>query len=149
MPPIFSHSTPKKFALHDRNITDEQVRACAHKDGVICLNGVGLFIDGERHQASVSKLSDTMDYVAQLVGPRHVGIGLDYMVDGECMARYIRANARLYGGGKQYPSDGHIDFAPPSFLPEVSREMKRRGYSDEEVCGMLGENYLRVLEAQR
>lgn len=44
-PAIFSHSTPKKFAPHDRNITDAQIKACASKGGLICLNGVGLFID--------------------------------------------------------------------------------------------------------
>lgn len=145
-PPVFSHSTPKKFAPHDRNITDEQIRACASKDGMIGLTGVGLFMDAQLQKASASKLADTIEYVAQLVGPRHAGIGLDY-IDAECMARYIRANAAFYGGGNQYPADGYIDFAPPSVLPEVTDELTRRGYSDDEVRGILGENYLRVLDA--
>lgn len=146
-PPIFSHSTPKKFAPHDRNITDEQIRACAAKDGLIGLTGVGLFMDGEHKRASAAKLADTIEHVVQLVGPRHAGIGLDYVGDAETMAGYLRANAALYGGGNQYPRDGHMDFASPAILPEVANELSRRGFSDEEVRAVLGENYLRVLEA--
>jgi membrane dipeptidase len=146
-PPVFSHSTPRKFAPHDRNITDEQIRACAGKDGVVCLTGVGLFMDPQHGKPSVSKMTDTIDYVAQLVGPAHAGIGLDYVLDAESMARYLRANAGLYGGGGQYPADGRVDFAPPSILPQVTDELMRRGYSDAEVRGILGENYLRVLAA--
>lgn len=146
-PAVFSHSTPKRFAPHDRNITDEQIRACANKDGIVCLAGVGLFMDAEHKKASASKLADTIEYVAQLVGPRHTGIGLDYVIDPQSMARYLRANSMFYGGGDQYPADGYIDFAPPSMLQEVTDELIRRKYDEDEIRGILGENYLRVLDA--
>jgi len=148
-PPVFSHSAPKKFASHDRNLTDEQIRACASKHGVIGLPGLGLFLDPQHYKASVSKLADSIEYVIQLVGPRHAAIGLDYVIDVESMTRYVRANAALYGGGGQYPTDGHIDSLSPSSLPEVTNELLRRGYSEIEVRGVLGENYLRVLDANR
>jgi membrane dipeptidase len=144
-PPVFSHSTPKKFAPHDRNITDEQIRACAAKDGVVGLTGIGLFMDSRLQKATVSRLVDTIEYVAQQVGPRHAGIGLDYM-DAESMARYFREHPMLYHGGDQYPTDGYIDFAPPRVLPEVAEELCRRGYSEDECHGILGGNYLRVFE---
>lgn len=148
-PPVFSHSAPKKFAPHDRNITDEQIRACARKDGVIGLPGLGLFLDPQHYKASVSKLADAIEYVIQLVGPRHAAIGLDYVIDADSMGRYVRANAALYGGGGQYPTGPHIDCLPPSSLPEVSDELLRRGHSEIEVRGVLGENYLRILDANR
>jgi membrane dipeptidase len=147
-PPLFSHSTPKKFAPHDRNITDEQIRACAVKEGLVCLTGVGLFMDGVTRKASVARLADTIEYVTQLVGARHVGIGLDY-ANADDMARYVRANAALYGGGNQYPADGHIDFSPPSVLPRLADELSRRRHSDDDVRGILGGNYLRVLDANQ
>jgi membrane dipeptidase len=145
-PPVFSHSTPKKFARHDRNISDEQIRACAAKGGVICLTGVGLFMDEVEHKATASRMADTIEYVVQLVGARHVGIGLDY-IDAHAMARYIRNSSALYGGGTQYPADGYVDFAPPSILPEVTEELARRGHPDNEIRGILGVNYLRVFSA--
>jgi len=146
-PPVFSHSTPKKFAHHDRNITDEQIRACASKGGLIGLTGLGLFMDAQHRKATTLRLTDTIEYVAQLVGPQHAGIGLDYVPDAGSLARYIRANAATYGEGSQYPADGYIDFAPPSTLSGVADELNRRGYSDDEVRGILGSNYLRVLDA--
>lgn len=148
-PPVFSHSTPKHFAPHDRNITDEQIRACARKDGVICLSGVGLFMDVIEQKASASKLVDTIEYVAELVGPRHVGVGLDYIMDTELLARFIRSNPDVYGGGNQYPADGRIDFASPAVFMEIDAELRARGYADDDIRGVLGENYLRVLEANQ
>jgi membrane dipeptidase len=103
-------------------------------------------MDAQLQKATVSKLTDTIEYVTQLVGPGHAGIGLDYSIDAEGIARYLRANPGLYGGGGQYPVDCRIDFAPPSMLPEVTNELVRRGFTDAEVRGILGENYLRVLD---
>ena len=146
-PPIFSHATPRRFAPHARNVTDEQIRACACKDGVVCLSGVGLFMDGKHQQASVSKLADTIEYVCQLVGARHAGLGLDYCVDPDSMLRYVESNPGLYGGGLQYSTKRPFDFIAPAFLPELANELTRRRYTDEEVQGILGNNYLRALAA--
>lgn len=148
-PAVFSHSTPKKFAPHERNITDEQIRACASKGGIVCLTGLGLFMDPQSQKASPGRIADTIEYVAQLVGPQHAGIGLDYVIDAEAMAHYTRAHPEIYGGGGQYPPDRPIDFAPPATLVDVTEELMRRGYSEFDVRGILGENYLRVLDANQ
>jgi membrane dipeptidase len=145
-PAIFSHSSPKRFSGHDRNVTDEQIRACASTDGMVGLTGVGLFMDGDTRRASPSRLAETIDYVAQLVGARHVGIGLDYVADTTAMSSYLRKNAGLYGGGGQYPEET-LDFASPLVLIEVATKLTSRGYSAADVRGILGENYLRVMNA--
>ncbi len=146
-PPLFSHSTPPKFASHDRNITDEQIRACAAKGSVVCLNGIGLFMDATQRRASASRLADTIEYVVQLVGPGHAGIGLDYIFDTESMARYFRTNMQLYGDGSQYPGHGRVDCVAPSALPDVVNELVKRNYAGTDIQGILGLNYLRVLDA--
>lgn len=80
------------------------------------------------------------------MGPQHAGIGLDY-IDSDVMAKFFHKNKSLYSSGDQYPSDGHIDMLPPGALPEISNELTRRGYSEADVRAIIGENYLRVLQA--
>lgn len=146
-PPVFSHSTPQKFSTHARNISDQQIRACASKDGLVGLTGVSLFMDPADRSKIVSRLTDTIEYVVQLVGARHAGVGLDYVSHPGPLMRHLRANAGLYGGGKQYSTDEQIYFSAPSVLPQVAEELLRRRYSEIDVKGILGENYLRVWAA--
>ncbi|MFO8174941.1 MAG: dipeptidase [Longimicrobiales bacterium] len=71
--------------------------------------------------ADLSSFVDHIDYVKNLIGVDHVGIGTDF--DG--------------GGG----IDG---FGDASEAPNVTEELVRRGYSDEEIKKIWGENLLRV-----
>jgi membrane dipeptidase len=146
-PAVFSHSTPKHFVAHDRNVTDEQIRACARTDGVIALAGLGLFMDAEEGKATTSRFVETVEYVCALVGPRHAAIGLDYVADPAAVIRYLRNHAALYGGGGQYESISEVSGISPTSLPEIAEELLRRNYAEEDVRGILGENYLRVFEA--
>ena len=78
-PVIFSHSSPRALHDHARNIPDDLILACARTGGVICLNGIGIFLGN--NDTSTETYFRHMDHVVQLVGAGHVGIGLDYVFD--------------------------------------------------------------------
>jgi membrane dipeptidase len=56
-PVIFSHSNPKGLREHARNISDEQILACAKIGGVIGINGIGDFLGGMESKLIVKTLS--------------------------------------------------------------------------------------------
>ena len=74
-PVIFSHANPLALVAHGRNITDEQIRACAATGGVVCVSGVSFFLGNTA--PTVQDVAHHAAYVADLVGVQHVGIGLD------------------------------------------------------------------------
>jgi membrane dipeptidase len=141
-PVVFSHSVPAGIKKHPRNIDDEQMLACAQTGGVIGINGVGIFL-GDNDSSSES-LVRAIDYGVQLVGPEHVGLGLDYVFDRAELDAFIAASATTFPSGYGYTESGPVQFASPAQLPEVASALVGLGYSTDAIKGILGGNFFRV-----
>jgi membrane dipeptidase len=137
-PVIFSHSNPRELSNHERNITNEQIQACAATGGIVGVVGVDLLLGART-------LADHVCYLLDLAGPRHVGIGLDYAfpVDAPYAQEIIHANPDFWPPDRGY-AVSTVNYTAPAQLLELTDVLSRRGHSEEVVSGVLGENFLRL-----
>ena len=136
-PVIFSHSNPNGLREHARNISDEQIKACAKTGGVIGINGIGDFLGGTSSQLIV----ENIEYVMNLVGPEHVGVGLDYVVDKQELIDYIEGHPDVFPPEK---FKDYLAFVEPEQIPEFTEILYQKGYSEQIINGILGGNFLEV-----
>ena len=169
-PIIASHSCVHAICAHDRNLTDEQIKAIAANGGMIGINFFdGYLAPGNRwweivdsisdvHKAAIDSLEklyqddwneyrtamkpyyemmlgmtselginvatvvDHIDHIVKLVGPNYVGLGSDFDGVGDL-------------------PDGLDDC---SMVPNITKELVHRGYTDEDIKKILGGNFMRV-----
>jgi microsomal dipeptidase-like Zn-dependent dipeptidase len=66
-PMIFLHSNPKTLRLHGRNITDDQIRACAKTGSVIGVTGLGHFLPDRASPAMHSRTVSPMCAISSVI----------------------------------------------------------------------------------
>src|SRR6266404_1944244 len=164
--PIFaSHSSARALSNVPRNIPDDLLQRIAKKNGVVQVNFYSVFVDAttvspqraerdarpkaqqdvlnEKYKNNperlgeesdkleaanplpplpISKLIDHIDHIVKVAGIDHVGLGADF------------------DGANDMP-EGAQDV---SMLPNITYELLKRGYSEQDIRKILGENFLRV-----
>ncbi|RQD69429.1 MAG: membrane dipeptidase [Tindallia sp. MSAO_Bac2] len=123
-PVIASHSGVDGIRPHVRNLSDEQLLQLKENGGVVSINFWRTAVADPGSSASVGKLVDHIDYVVDLIGIEHVGLGSDF--DGAAMPQ---------------------DLPDAAYLPKITEELVNRGYDKEAIEKILGGNNLRVLKA--
>jgi len=164
-PIIASHSSARALSNVPRNIPDDLLQRIAKKNGVVQVNFYSVFVDAatvspqsaerdarlkaqqdvlnekykddperlgeesDKLEAAnplpplpISKLIDHIDHIAKVAGIDHVGLGADF------------------DGANDMP-EGAQDV---SMLPNITYELLKRGYSEQDIRKILGENFLRV-----
>jgi membrane dipeptidase len=145
-PVVFSHANPRALVDHGRNISDEQIRACAATGGVVCVSGVSPFLGVD--QPGADDVARHVAYIAQLVGPQHVGLGLDI---GFSQAELNDDPPPPFDAGHWWPaSAGYgqgirgIRYTPVEAWTHLPAALRAQGMSPQEIAGVMGENMARV-----
>ena len=140
-PVIFSHSNPNKLKKTNRNISDEQIKKCSKTGGLIGIVGFGHFL--KNNDISPENFVNNIQHIADLVGPKHIGLGLDYVYYQKQFLRQVKSNK--FGLPKEYLNNmnGFIYFQPEKIL-DVTNILIKKNYSTKDIKGILGENFLRI-----
>ncbi|MCL1632812.1 dipeptidase [Sporolactobacillus sp. CPB3-1] len=135
-PIIASHSNARMLASSMRNLTDDQIRELASRGSVIGMNGFSAFVSDRSEQRDVSHLIDHLDHVVQLVGPEHVGVGLD-------ICNFL---TELPLKPAWHTEDTYDVIKTHKDLPLFTEELIRRGYDDETIGRILSGNFLNLYQ---
>src|SRR5690242_6273405 len=141
-PVIFSHANARKLCDHERNIRDDQIKACAATGGVIGVTGVGIFLGPKG--PTVEHLVEHIDHMVELVGADHVGFGMDSVLHAHKPNQPF-TRSREYWPARQYPDSG-TGYVPPEAAPRLTQALLDRGYGEADIRGILGGNFLRVAQ---
>ena len=148
-PIAITHSNCRSLAKHPRSKTDEAVRALAAKGGVMGITGVRNFVR-DREPTTIAHMVDHIDHVVKLSGIQHVGIGSDADLNG-----YDDMDPKQYAELKaayksSYAFRGKLDtdgFDHPLKFYDLTEELIRRRYSDDNIRLILGGNFRRLIGA--
>ncbi|MGH9841516.1 MAG: dipeptidase, partial [Blastocatellia bacterium] len=160
-PVVVSHAPAAGVYDIPRARRDDAIRAVASTGGVIGVVAVpGLLTSGK--EPTIEVMLDHIGYIARLVGWRHVAIGSDWplQIDRQTLREVYPAMAREYlprdksrpaGSDKRYDQGASLGslagFDDYRDYPNITRGLVKRGYTDEQIRGILGENFLRVFQA--
>jgi membrane dipeptidase len=127
--------------------SDEVIRAVGKAGSVFGVTGVRNFV-APKEPTTIEHMLDHYDYVAKMIGVEHVGIGSDIDLDGYDdmpKAAYDRLKAG-YKGSYAFRDKIDIDeVAHPKRMYDLTDGLIRRKYSDDQILGILGGNFKRVL----
>ena len=147
-PVLITHSNARALnPQQPRTKSDDAIRAMAKTGGVMGITGVRMFVKADE-PTTIEHMLDHYDHVAKLVGVEHLGVGSDIDLDGyDDMP--AEENKRLRAGYKtSYGFRDKIDIEGvdhPKRMYDLTEGLIRRKYSDDNIRGILGGNFRRVL----
>lgn len=117
-----THANCRSICNHRRNLNDDQLEYLAKSGGVLGLTFVPDFID--ENNPGLENLIRHIDYIASRFGIDCIGLGSDF--DG--MEGFARGLEDV------------------TCLPNLAEALLKRGYSHDNIAGIMGGNWMRLLD---
>lgn len=152
-PIVISHANPASFHAAKRNKSDTVLKALADSGGLL---GFSLY-PFHLKNGSDCTLGDFCDMVARtadMMGVEHIGIGTDLCQAQPLSVLEWMRNGRWskekdYGEGSQSNADWPQPlawFRDGRDFPKITAGLQARGFGDEDVAKIMGQNWLHCLE---
>jgi membrane dipeptidase len=145
-PMIVSHGNARAVCDSPRNYSDEVIRTVAATGGVIGLCAYPAFVSGDP-VPTLDQLIDHAVHISELVGAQHVGLGLDFADEDENENDY---DYDYFGYDERYyprpPWTWPVGISWWEDAANIAPALRRRGFSEEDVTGIMGENFMRAFE---
>jgi membrane dipeptidase len=150
--PVCTHSNAWNHIPNDRNTKDETVQEIVAKGGMMGACCLPRSVKPEN--ATLDDLIDHVDHFRVLVGSSHIGIGLDF-TEGYKDAGVVLPESRrwrtlrpdMFGSVEDFVTQRYPEgLGAIAELPNLTHRLLERQYSDDEVAGILGANWLRTFE---
>lgn len=135
---------------HPRAKTDDQIRRCADKGGVIGIAALGYFLGPDPGgETTIETYADHIDHAVSVAGHEHVGLSTDFPPQGispwatrenwyEPRTTYFKPSYEL----RWPPWIPELD--TPDRYRNLLRVLEHRGWKQRDLERLLGENWLRL-----
>ena len=125
-PFVASHSNCHALLGHPRNLTDAQLRAVGEAGGLVGISFNHEYLTGTDEKADISLVADHILHALAMAGERSVGLGSDF---------------------DSFSEPGPEPVTHVGKLPLLTLELLKRGLSGQQISGILGGNWLRIVRA--
>ncbi len=149
--PVCTHSNAYATEQNDRNTKDECLELIAAKDGVIGVCALPKTV--RTPHPTVADMLDHGEYLASLIGPERVGIGLDLVEAHKENKSILPDSVRwrtlrpdIFGTVEEFHTQAYPEgLRSVSEIASLTQGLLDRGYGETEIAGILGGNWLRLL----
>jgi membrane dipeptidase len=134
-PVLVSHALCRALQDIPRNLSDEQLRMLAERDGVVGLMALPFVVHDS--EWTIARLVDHVDHLVQTIGVQHVCLGGDF-------ARQLERSG-AFGAAAMAAATEIVGLAGPEDYPRLFAALGDRGYSDADLRAIGSENLVRIL----
>ncbi|MBD3339844.1 MAG: hypothetical protein GF353_12090 [Candidatus Lokiarchaeota archaeon] len=149
-PIMATHTSAANIYSHPRAKSDDLIKSIANSGGFIGVLTIQGFIS-DKFQPLIDEWLDHIDYIINLAGIEHVGIGSDYY--GQSLPSKLAKKlddflSKLgmgpeHGGSFAYKMNKFEEYQD---FPNLIEGLISRGYSTQEIKKISGENFLRIFK---